>query len=161
MALLAHGQTGLSPPTRGSPPGGSALASPRGSIPAHTGKPERTSERASERAVYPRPHGEAVEAELATATDHGLSPPTRGSLRVLEVLGQVPRSIPAHTGKPSPARGGVGWRQVYPRPHGEACWRWQVADYPDGLSPPTRGSLRVRHAGPSHRGSIPAHTGKP
>ena len=142
-----EGSTGLSPPTRGSRadevPGrlrprsipahtGKPCRAPtacrrrpvsRRSIPAHTGKP-RTRRRASGAGgVYPRPHGEAAETVAKAITNHGLSPPTRGSRRVADLANARVRSIPAHTGKPSGRRRcrRSGW--VYPRPHGEASGR--------------------------------------
>ena len=152
---------GLSPPTRGSHPPVPRRRSPRGSIPAHTGKPRRWTGGCWTRRVYPRPHGEAVFAGGTALTDDGLSPPTRGSLDDEREDARSAGSIPAHTGKPPR---GLRYRDragVYPRPHGEATngarSRWN--DW--GLSPPTRGSRHhaVPARGPS--GSIPAHTGKP
>ena len=96
-------------------------------------------------------------AELAS----GLSPPTRGSLRVrLDADGKY-RSIPAHTGKPMRKSSNVTDSGVYPRPHGEANMSAFRAAAGEGLSPPTRGSRHVALHGCGRPGSIPAHTGKP
>ena len=113
-------ESGLSPPTRGSPedaPDGVAVG---GSIPAHAGKPSRAAADGREEGVYPRPRGEALVELLIQQQQLGLSPPTRGSL-VLEVLGPgLVRSIPAHAGKPSSDSMIDDFPEVYPRPRGEA-----------------------------------------
>ena len=132
---------GLSPPTRGSR--------------------ARDSRAVGSSRVYPRPHGEARARLVDKKGWHGLSPPTRGSLGGAERQPVGERSIPAHTGKPMYARPLAAFTAVYPRPHGEAGAELEVCTPVDGLSPPTRGSLRrVRIARP-RTGSIPAHTGKP
>ena len=91
----------------------------------------------------------------------GLSPPTRGSHGVAACAAVGLRSIPAHTGKPSIGLLRLRAIGVYPRPHGEATCDVRYIPAPRGLSPPTRGSLRHHQRAERHRGSIPAHTGKP
>ena len=152
---------GLSPPTRGSLfRRGQGLGGER-SIPAHTGKPWRRVPSTTPSTVYPRPHGEAVLARQRRDLVQGLSPPTRGSPPLLRLGRRRPRSIPAHTGKPTVSmhQATVPW--VYPRPHGEADADafHRLAD--EGLSPPTRGSPPPRGQLAAKPGSIPAHTGKP
>ena len=152
---------GLSPPTRGSLLGEHALDARRGSIPAHTGKPLTSASGATLSRVYPRPHGEAASSALDFPPGTGLSPPTRGS-RADRGVGDGPGgSIPAHTGKPERLHDLAGQQEVYPRPHGEAGVQAQIAQRFQGLSPPTRGSLRQRRPRGQAHGSIPAHTGKP
>ena len=132
---------GLSPPTRGSRPRLIGRASRSGSIPAHTGKPRNPPLRRPELEVYPRPHGEAIASCSMRSACAGLSPPTRGSLRLILGIMALLGSIPAHTGKPWTAWAGR-WRcGVYPRPHGEAGAAEPRTLLAYGLSPPTRGSL--------------------
>ena len=152
---------GLSPPTRGSRASRRRRAAASGSIPAHTGKPDRRAPLYGSGRVYPRPHGEAPCRRARSTRRNGLSPPTRGSQGRAHRYAARVGSIPAHTGKPRPR--GVAPRpaRVYPRPHGEATVSAQMPPTHPGLSPPTRGSPRMDLAARVHPGSIPAHTGKP
>ena len=152
---------GLSPPTRGSRTAGPSRRNESRSIPAHTGKPGSRARPPGCPWVYPRPHGEALREEQLPKRHYGLSPPTRGSHGDGLVGAATGRSIPAHTGKPRCPRGRTIIRRVYPRPHGEARVREDVARTARGLSPPTRGSHRHYGASVDAAGSIPAHTGKP
>ena len=152
---------GLSPPTRGSLAWLAGFLGRYGSIPAHTGKPVSRASGVSPAAVYPRPHGEAIDATPTDTPLTGLSPPTRGSHRRDAHRHAADRSIPAHTGKPRYWHVRSADQAVYPRPHGEAAgepWRPQPAR---GLSPPTRGSRTPPSPPENPPGSIPAHTGKP
>ena len=152
---------GLSPPTRGSRPCEQRAAHRLGSIPAHTGKPIPTATKLGTFRVYPRPHGEALEAVATTNADLGLSPPTRGSRRQDGERARLRRSIPAHTGKPRCVATARRMSWVYPRPHGEASVIASSIALFSGLSPPTRGSLRQEVEDELKVWSIPAHTGKP
>ena len=152
---------GLSPPTRGSPADHLEHLLGAGSIPAHTGKPSSPCAFMSAIRVYPRPHGEARYLPEVHDCDDGLSPPTRGSQDVMARPRLVLRSIPAHTGKPTPHSGRRAARSVYPRPHGEAFRGPTGPARQRGLSPPTRGSRPDRRLPGHGLGSIPAHTGKP
>ena len=159
--LPAAAARGLSPPTRGSPRRTINRAPPRGSIPAHTGKPWARAGCCSRCWVYPRPHGEAGPCPLCGGVDRGLSPPTRGSHKVDGRALVANGSIPAHTGKPPPRRRRRASARVYPRPHGEAVQLGAGLGRVGGLSPPTRGSRWLAGEGGPRRWSIPAHTGKP
>ena len=111
--------------------------------------------------VYPRPRGEATALPFGRSRASGLSPPTRGSPELRDVLGVETGSIPAHAGKPAPARPSAATGRVYPRPRGEAALTGAMEAIRAGLSPPTRGSLsRSADTGCRPR-SIPAHAGKP
>ena len=153
--------SGLSPPTRGSRYRvGHGVGYP-GSIPAHAGKPGRSSGSSTGCGVYPRPRGEAQMGGLGNPRSIGLSPPTRGSLHSRIARSAQGRSIPAHAGKPPTESDCPCSRRVYPRPRGEAGIAWGMGWGIPGLSPPTRGSRSGRRPC-SHRGrSIPAHAGKP
>ena len=163
--------SGLSPPTRGSP-GVIVGRIPSGrSIPAHAGEPAGLWSAVRSTTVYPRPRGGASSNVVTSRVRCGLSPPTRGSLNRAVCNLYKQRSIPAHAGEPA------GWSSirrcetVYPRPRGGAasspahargsipahagevvvaCAQLEIR----GLSPPTRGT-------DSRRGSIPAHAGEP
>ena len=133
--------SGLSPPTRGSPGGRAGCASSFGSIPAHAGKPTRRTRVLPSTRVYPRPRGEALAGRPIRLNVPGLSPPTRGSPGEDLLHSRVLGSIPAHAGKPTCTAGSLSRRQVYPRPRGEASGPVIVQSWERGLSPPTRGSL--------------------
>ena len=152
---------GLSPLTRGShtPEGGHHAST--GSIPAHTGKPFLLAATSILDGVYPRSHGEAVEAEKIADRRGGLSPLTRGSPTLYRSLADSLGSIPAHTGKPLSASIMIRLIPVYPRSHGEAGQTSVSARFSPGLSPLTRGSHDPAGVLCVAEGSIPAHTGKP
>ncbi len=152
---------GLSPPTRGSPPGPPQRTGHRRSIPAHAGEPCRRQARCTRHKVYPRPRGGAAEQKLALVHHEGLSPPTRGSHQSLVFyIGSV-RSIPAHAGEPLAAPAHPTRPAVYPRPRGGARSSAKRSNWAEGLSPPTRGSRRVRDTTGIAERSIPAHAGEP
>ncbi len=152
---------GLSPPTRGSLPVQGARVHPPRSIPAHAGKPIMTALVMKPNMVYPRPRGEAPALTARARTDAGLSPPTRGSPSISSISKISKRSIPAHAGKPGRSSTDGSWTMVYPRPRGEAVGRRAALHAAEGLSPPTRGSLRQSPARCRGQRSIPAHAGKP
>ena len=74
---------GLSPPTRGSQDATVIAHSNPGSIPAHAGEPHLPDKTMHPRGVYPRPRGGAKVTEKDHCRIMGLSPPTRGSLGVV------------------------------------------------------------------------------
>ena len=73
----------------------------------------------------------------------------------------MPRSIPAHAGKPPNLWKPCNRITVYPRPRGEAPERTPEPLRPRGLSPPTRGSQFGKVVSFALARSIPAHAGKP
>ena len=152
---------GLSPPTRGNRRTRRIRRCRQRSIPAHAGEPPTRGGRLRCAGVYPRPRGGTGRGRLTRTCAHGLSPPTRGNLRLAGELHVRSGSIPAHAGEPVFRSGITPPFTVYPRPRGGtypfAAFGW----YAGGLSPPTRGNhpqpprLLVR------QGSIPAHAGEP
>ncbi len=154
-------RTGLSPPTRGSLAVDRTGRVTSRSIPAHAGKPWDAFAGGVRVGVYPRPRGEARESAWISVATWGLSPPTRGSPRYLVRAGLRVRSIPAHAGKPSARQQQQPSDVVYPRPRGEATAVRAILARPEGLSPPTRGSLALWIEMAPSGGSIPAHAGKP
>ena len=155
------GESGLSPPTRGSPIVRIRLVAPVGSIPAHAGKPTRSRTGRRPTGVYPRPRGEATLPSRPTKTGDGLSPPTRGSRGASPPKARFMGSIPAHAGKPRQRAASCRIRPVYPRPRGEAESALPSRLVDHGLSPPTRGSPNGYGHPQKSVGSIPAHAGKP
>ncbi len=133
----------------------------RRSIPAHAGKPITGLRCARALWVYPRPRGEALEIPHEVLMQEGLSPPTRGSRRLLVERQRRQGSIPAHAGKPYLRNLLDHIAEVYPRPRGEADGDEHYIGYPPGLSPPTRGSHVEGDGVKESTGSIPAHAGKP
>ena len=71
--------TGLSPRIRGNLRKRKTLGLSVGSIPAHTGKPERTTTRWRSARVYPRAYGETKKIPQLVARKTGLSPRIRGN----------------------------------------------------------------------------------
>ena len=134
---------GLSPPTRGNPVQPSNRARQLGSIPAHAGEPSGASGASGASWVYPRPRGGTTLAVLAYCISAGLSPPTRGNHTQAARRGLHPRSIPAHAGEPGDSDMPAGFVQVYPRPRGGTASAPSSNARRRGLSPPTRGNLRL------------------
>ena len=91
----------------------------------------------------------------------GLSPPTRGNLRILVSSPASPRSIPAHAGEPIHASAMRHRLTVYPRPRGGTHPLLSVIPLYRGLSPPTRGNPLDYNVFNPLEGSIPAHAGEP
>ena len=152
---------GLSPPTRGNLRRPHPFKTRQGSIPAHAGEPAPPRPPERYRWVYPRPRGGTKSLPLMSASDIGLSPPTRGNPPLSSASMMSARSIPAHAGEP----GGDGRRrrvgEVYPRPRGGTPTAPAILRSSSGLSPPTRGNRARRNPRPVAIGSIPAHAGEP
>ena len=161
MPVSTASPRGLSPPMRGNrrPPRGGL--EPRGSIPAHAGKPSSRAARRRHAWVYPRPCGETFATPGPATRNPGLSPPMRGNLTASSLAESSPRSIPAHAGKPSRNTVGSSASRVYPRPCGETSPEIPVKLSEPGLSPPMRGNRCAAFWALTSRGSIPAHAGKP
>ena len=91
---------GLSPYTRGNRLLSFGGNFSKGSIPVHTGKPEKDAREKEVDWVYPRTHGETILVVPVQRLTEGLSPYTRGNHRVVAIFIRCPGSIPVHTGKP-------------------------------------------------------------
>ena len=132
--------TGLSPRIRGNRYRQTSSHPPKGSIPAHTGKPLHSESASARPRVYPRAYGETPEIDPDLRTDSGLSPRIRGN-RTSNSCGKMSSgSIPAHTGKPrhhSLSRPGP---RVYPRAYGETTLTKFTGVLAGGLSPRIRGN---------------------
>ena len=132
-----------------------------GSIPAHAGEPAVAEKVVAVATVYPRPRGGTESPAALRCGGQGLSPPTRGNLTDNQRGRLDARSIPAHAGEPARVGGAGVPVAVYPRPRGGTSGIFREAAYLAGLSPPTRGNLRVYQAKGSNQRSIPAHAGEP
>ena len=152
---------GLSPPTRGNPRGGVFLDAVLGSIPAHAGEPGRSRRWGRSTTVYPRPRGGTTRNGAGLGASCGLSPPTRGNLRLPRAKGWLGRSIPAHAGEPRRVGTPISRRRVYPRPRGGTALTSPCVVAKCGLSPPTRGNPRLGQNRAGRPRSIPAHAGEP
>ena len=155
---------GLSPPTRGNPIAPRRQPLARRSIPAHAGEPSRAIENPLGGKVYPRPRGGTVVVQSVRAPrapPPGLSPPTRGNLKMRSQSIRVNRSIPAHAGEPATRPLSRRNRAVYPRPRGGTVDGRAGVLVGDGLSPPTRGNREAADPPRTAAGSIPAHAGEP
>ena len=142
--------SGLSPPTRGSPPAADAERAGRRSIPAHAGEPPRSRRRPPPHRVYPRPRGGAGSCFCRSSPGFGLSPPTRGSPWRQAAPDLREGSIPAHAGEPQQPVPPPSCTRVYPRPRGGASTESRAQQLLNGLSPPTRGSHCLPHHGTVH-----------
>ncbi len=91
-----------------------------GSIPAGAGEPSSGMKSAEYKWVYPRGCGGAGDGAPTTRMATGLSPRVRGSLAVMEPIGNRPGSIPAGAGEPSYAGLSSDMEGVYPRGCGGA-----------------------------------------
>ena len=110
--------------------------------------------------AHPRSRGENPKTRSDRLLDPGSSPLTRGKLKQLQALHDLPRLIPAHAGKTTRQQRPflTGW--AHPRSRGENARESIVFDVGDGSSPLTRGKLRRPGARPRVSGLIPAHAGK-
>ena len=106
-------------------------------------------------------YGETNLLHQLLITDVGLSPRVRGNPRAWCHCWASCGSIPACTGKPTPAEPQGQPVGVYPRVYGETLRRNHARTPHHGLSPRVRGNLLKKQKPLPHVGSIPACTGKP
>ncbi len=132
-----------------------------GSIPAHAGEPRNRRDIIYPRGVYPRARGGTLVILCPFLCGEGLSPRTRGNLR-LDVAGvAVPGSIPAHAGEPFSLMPHISSERVYPRARGGTAPALLIISPSMGLSPRTRGNQPASEPRSFRPGSIPAHAGEP
>ena len=111
--------------------------------------------------VYPRLRGGSVCVIALLQSQQGLSPPTRGILRMEAAATAQAGSIPAYAGDPARSARERRLCPVYPRLRGGSNAAKRSAAQGKGLSPPTRG-IRVRWVEDYIAGrSIPAYAGDP
>ena len=134
---------------------------PRGSIPAHAGKPLAAAIIQPGGRVYPRACGETIDFCNRGARQWGLSPRMRGNPGRDRGRPICRGSIPAHAGKPIPWANDICLRRVYPRACGETINTNNTLSFYKGLSPRMRGNRPGPGPDPGPHGSIPAHAGKP
>ena len=110
---------GLSPRMRGNLLRPDSPGFPRGSIPAHAGKPSGRAARPGPGRVYPRACGETTSSGAQNTAEKGLSPRMRGNRILCAAVCVGLGSIPAHAGKPIGNLGASRHIKVYPRACGE------------------------------------------
>ena len=130
---------GSSPLTRGK----HALSSPPHHhirlIPAHAGKTYHRTGATRREPAHPRSRGENQTVYKQLSQWSGSSPLTRGKLGGDELVGVLPRLIPAHAGKTRASRSFARPLGAHPRSRGENRSRTRAAGRRAGSSPLTRG----------------------
>ena len=111
--------------------------------------------------VYPRLRGGSLPAIAVERARSGLSPPTRG-IHIAAAIGVASAgSISAYAGDPARLSRGRSPTRVYPRLRGGSMNSLRGFTPLPGLSPPTRGILRLGILCICRTGSIPAYAGDP
>ena len=151
---------GSSPLTRGKPRAGPRRRRASGLIPAHAGKTARVTRLHRHQRAHPRSRGENGFARLEGGGVRGSSPLTRGKPPPSGRYQAVPRLIPAHAGKTTPARCASEGPGAHPRSRGENCSSSTHTRSGRGSSPLTRGKRVDRRSPISCPRLIPAHAGK-
>ena len=129
-------------------------------IPAHAGKTNVSSVRASAAAAHPRSRGENAWKPCGVAVSHGSSPLTRGKHKLRTVTVNSLRLIPAHAGKTRPCRHGHTPKPAHPHSRGENPKTNATNTLPTGSSPLTRGKLSEGDLSGGSGRLIPTHAGK-
>ena len=158
VACLSLG--GSSPLTRGKQVGAGFRRSRGRLIPAHAGKTARVTRLHRHQRAHPRSRGENGFARLEGGGVRGSSPLTRGKPPPSGRYQAVPRLIPAHAGKTTPARCASEGPGAHPRSRGENCSSSTHTRSGRGSSPLTRGKRVDRRSPISCPRLIPAHAGK-
>ena len=132
-----------------------------GPIPAHAGEPIRQELKRSSDRAYPRSRGGTCLRVYEVCLRGGLSPLTRGNRLRFAGLRFPCGPIPAHAGEPE--QHWLVWRHngAYPRSRGGTARASSSSRMCLGLSPLTRGNLRLDNGPHAHAGPIPAHAGEP
>ena len=131
------------------------------SIPARAGEPVRRQLCAQSLSVYPRACGGTGIDIGPTPRDCGLSPRVRGNPKLVGVVLQPMRSIPARAGEPAGAEPHGRQAGVYPRACGGTNTTDSTLSTQRGLSPRVRGNHSVLNVVGTFDGSIPARAGEP
>ena len=151
---------GSSPLTRGKLVCVLRAASNRGLIPAHAGKTRAFADESSGTAAHPRSRGENTTRVIATFSDCGSSPLTRGKPTLVPADLPKCRLIPAHAGKTESRGAEVNVSQAHPRSRGENKEGTVIKNQGLGSSPLTRGKRRPCGWPARCARLIPAHAGK-
>ena len=149
----------VSPPTRGWTLGMAKAVYRDIGFPAHAGMDPARASVLRDSPGFPRPRGDGPAADILGLRALWVSPPTRGWTLVGHQLGRTLLGFPAHAGM-DPARGCTcragPW---FPRPRGDGPWTRVHLQFPDRVSPPTRGWTRGAGAGLERPEGFPAHAG--
>ena len=130
-------------------------------IPAHAGESFYFHNRICKTWDYPRSRGGTVCMPSYTHLPSGLSPLTRGNPFCRSVNLAFQGTIPAPAGEPASAAVSAGLLGDYPRSRGGTCSVFDLIFHLTGLSPLTRGNLKMPLKGCEGIGTIPAHAGEP
>ena len=131
------------------------------SIPACAGEPGTRLSEAARAKVYPRVCGGTHWPHLRCLYSSGLSPRVRGNPRLIHVIGDADRSIPACAGEPAGQLLLAHGSGVYPRVCGGTASRRGGELGSMGLSPRVRGNPMRVYSSTSWVRSIPACAGEP
>ncbi len=140
---LLRSDTGLSPHTRGTPLHIVTFTATDRFIPAYAGNTTLRQLTVKQETVYPRIRGEHRRIYGLHAARIGLSPHTRGTHPLAFSGFLTPRFIPAYAGNTSQLKNASTSTPVYPRIRGEHRYKRLCYENHVGLSPHTRGTLRV------------------
>ena len=156
-----HRRVGLSPRSRGNPRPSCGHGGPGRTIPALAGEPRPFTFVIGKTRDYPRARGGTRSSFTLGYRQPGLSPRSRGNLRLLEPNTDLRGTIPALAGEPvSVTKSGYQPRD-YPRARGGTSSRFCPVRSRPGLSPRSRGNLRHRSLASARSGTIPALAGEP
>ena len=150
---------GSSPHTRGTYERFNGCPAPHRFIPAHAGNILQMLGGNGVDAVHPRTRGEHVEGMIDHHDQHGSSPHTRGTSRMVCANVITVRFIPAHAGNIPRPPAAAPSSTVHPRTRGEHMSLNLPAAVSVGSSPHTRGTYDGPRAHPFPKRFIPAHAG--
>ena len=158
--VMQLSSVGSSPLTRGKLEDMCGVSLSRGLIPAHAGKTPTGARGPASCRAHPRSRGENRWGRGFAGREAGSSPLTRGKPPPSGRYQAVPRLIPAHAGKTTPARCASEGPGAHPRSRGENCSSSTHTRSGRGSSPLTRGKRVDRRSPISCPRLIPAHAGK-
>ena len=113
-----HGDSGLSPRTRGNLARRQNSLCPSGPIPADAGQPPPRLRSATPPKAYPRGRGATSGMRCGLLGVQGLSPRTRGNRSIRTLMWTTTGPIPADAGQPVNSITASRWEGAYPRGRG-------------------------------------------
>ena len=131
-----------------------------GTIPANTGRIDPKGRSKDELRDHPREYGENPISEAISRAVRGPSPRIRGESERRRLSSQVPRTIPANTGRIQNTIISTFILTDHPREYGENECLYLGSDPHGGPSPRIRGESPPRSPLRLFQGTIPANTGR-
>ena len=150
---------GSSPPARGTPRLTSRAVSIGRFIPARAGNTDDGAPPRGATSVHPRPRGEHPTSVDISIRTFGSSPPARGTLLEVQIVGLGHRFIHARAGNTTESERIVAICSVHPRPRGEHVIRPDEDYIYTGSSPPARGTPSETNGVVTLNRFIPARAG--